>query len=693
MRLTSALLVLISLCTVSAAFGQVAPHLCKQHTATEHFREEHPELEPFIRQAEDYLEEFTRNYVAQRGVNQEVYIIPVVFHIIHNNGTENISNEQVLDAVRILNRDFRKLNNDTALVIDQFANIIGDAGIEFRLAARDPNGNCTTGITRTVSALTNVGDDQVKNLIHWPRNKYLNIYVCASANGAAGYTYMPATVDGNWGADNDGINIQATYVGAIGTGSVTTSRALTHEVGHWLNLYHTWGPTNDPGEAVNCNFDDLVEDTPNTMGFTTCQLSGNTCGGGVDNVQNYMEYSYCSRMFTQGQCDRMRAAVLSPIAERNELITQSNLIATGVIDPPLCMADFGVNNTTVCLGTPVTFTDRSYHGITSWTWNFGDGVTLSGSDPAVHQNPEHLYENPGTYTVSLTVSNGTSQVTDTQTSLVTVLSTGMLSGPLAEGFENGFPANNWFIENENNDVTWEVTPSAFYSGTKCIRLRNFSNQVLGNSDAFTSPTIDMTGMDSIYVSYKWSYAQKNSTNTDRLRMSVSGNCGTSWVLKKIRTGNTNLATSAATTSMFTPTSISQWGSDLVGMAEDTLMNDHFRVKFEFIGNGGNNVYLDDINIYGVSASGVGMVEYTGDYGLRIFPNPTDDELNIEWKQQSTADVQVRLYNSVGQLCAESFRQGNAAGTHRIALPKQTAGTYTVVIRSGETTLQRKVVFR
>src|SRR5262245_40595837 len=175
------------------------------------------------------LEAETEAFVASsdlsRGSN---YVIPVVFHIIHNNGPENISDEQIYDAVRVLNDDFNKLNEDWDNVRPEFLGIVADVEVEFQLAKKDPSGNCTKGITRTVSTLTNDGTQDMKDLIQWPRNKYLNVWVAASADGAAGYTYRPGAVS-NW-PEADGIVLLHTYTGSIGTSSVSHSRTLTHEV-------------------------------------------------------------------------------------------------------------------------------------------------------------------------------------------------------------------------------------------------------------------------------------------------------------------------------------------------------------------------------------------------------------------------------------------------------------------------------
>ncbi|MEX1131791.1 MAG: hypothetical protein WEC15_01075, partial [Flavobacteriales bacterium] len=149
-----------------------------------------------IAEDREELEEFTREFEANYDPGaRSTYVISVVFHVIHNNGPENISDEQLYDAIRVLNNDFNKLNTDWPGVRPEFLDIVADVGIEFRLARKDPQGNCTNGITRTVSQLTYSGDQAMKDLIQWPRNRYLNVWVAASANGAAGYTYRPGSVN------------------------------------------------------------------------------------------------------------------------------------------------------------------------------------------------------------------------------------------------------------------------------------------------------------------------------------------------------------------------------------------------------------------------------------------------------------------------------------------------------------------
>ncbi len=648
--------------------------------------------------AEEALNELARNFSEDdRGGGQTIYQIPVVFHIIHNNGPENITDAQVYDAMAILNRDFRKQNADTIAVIPAFEDIIADIGIEFVLASKDPFGNCHSGIVRVQSELTTEGGSEMKALSMWPRNRYMNVWVCADAgDGTAGYTFLPSTVSGNWGAQNDGIVLRHDYTGSIGTGSVFRSRTLTHEVGHWLNLSHTWGPTNQPGEPSNCDFDDFVEDTPNTIGYTSCDLDGASCGSLIDNVQNYMEYSYCSRMFTEGQRLRMRAALTSPIAQRNNLYTTSNLILTGVIDPELCSCDFRVPSNTACIGQTVSFLDLSYHGVNLWTWDFGDGTILSGSDPAIYKNPDHTYLEPGTYTVTLTVSNGSTSLTEVKFNLITILNYAQLEGPTEEGFEGVWPNSEWLIYNQDENLTFEITPSASFSGSRSLRLRNFSNNDIGTIDELISATYDMTAVDTAWLSYRWAYANRVSGPTeDRLRIQVSGDCGANWFTRRTRMGTNTLPTANPVSSQFTPTSSTQWNSESIIMLDTTWLTDGFRVKFEFTGQGGNNFFLDDINITvsdTVSIIPTAVREIKPIFVVSVFPNPAKDQTNIRYYAFQQEFISAKMYNSLGQMVALIAEENIPAGETMWVVDKQPAGMYTIVLEKAGYRQVEKVLF-
>ena len=627
--------------------------------------------------SEAELEHFTVNFDHDPASRDEPYVIPVVFHIIHNDGAENISNAQVEDAMRVLNDDFNKLNPDWVNADDEFIDLVADVGIEFRLARRDPNGNCTNGITRTMSPLTNDGDQAMKNLIQWPRDAYLNVWVAASAGGAAGYTYRPASVSGF--PTGDGIVMMHTYVGTIGTGAPSRSRTLTHEVGHWLNLKHTWGGTNEPELATNCNDDDNVGDTPNTIGWTTCNLSGSSCGSN-DNVENYMEYASCRKMFTVGQATRMIAALNSGVSQRNQLWQTNNLQATGVSDDgELCAAVFSSNATIVCAGTAISFEDESFHNVISRTWSFPGGTPSTSTDP----DPVVIYDEAGTYPVTLTVSDGTSSITTTSDQQVVVLPVPGSNSPLQESFEtiDQFSGSDWSVIGTEDGNTYVVTPAASYSGQRSARLSNDS-WMDGEVNELISGTFDMSEADNVSITFRYAYAQRNNSNDDRLRVYVSANCGETWSLRKQLRGTTDLSTAPDNNGSFVPNGPDQWGyAEVTNIAPSTFTGE-FRFKFHFESDGGNNLYLDDINVNGMPVS-VGEIEAVTT-GLAVVPNPANDQAQLHFDLINADHTRIDLLDVLGRTIATLHDGQLAAGAQRFDLPVEDlrSGIYFVRLQNG-----------
>lgn len=265
--------------------------------------------DPQYRQNQENLERFTEQYIKdqaqqRKSSSRQVYVIPVVFHILHNYGPENVSDEVIREAVATMNLDYRKLNADTVDIIPEFKQLAADCEMEFRLATIDPVGNCTNGIEHIATLETYLADDSSKrnpNWMVWPNNKYLNIWVAHSLknSSAAAYAHLPG------GANNtDGIMCWYLYVS-------NNTNTLTHEAGHHFNLLHPWGSTNQPG--VSCAGSDGVSDTPTTMGFNFCPSPPSAAAvcfpPTIENYQNYMDYSYCDMMFTEGQ--KIKNACLS----------------------------------------------------------------------------------------------------------------------------------------------------------------------------------------------------------------------------------------------------------------------------------------------------------------------------------------------------------------------------------------------
>jgi PKD repeat protein len=638
---------------------------CGQTEQTQKLFERFPHSVRDAQEAANQLLQEQQTYETIRGGDEEIIYIPVVFHVIHNNGPENISNDQVYDAMSILNRDFKLENEDIDQVWGDFDLLAEDVRIEFRLAQLDPNGNCTSGINRVQSELTYEGDSDMKDLSNWPRNKYLNVWVCNDAGGAAGYSFLPASVNGNFNSSNDGIVIRYDYTGSIGASSVFRSRTLTHEVGHWLNLMHTWGPGNSPGGSDNCENDDNVNDTPETIGWTSCTLDGETCGT-ADNVQNYMEYSYCSRMFTAGQKARMRSAALSSVAQRNQLSTQSNLTATGVYtdESILCSAEFQSNRKVICVGDQIEFTDMSYNGITEWTWNFGDGTEFSGNDPEEYSNPVHTYSEPGNYTVSLEAGNGIESISETKENYILVLSDGEQGAPFSEGFDGAFPDEKWFIYNELSDIEFAVTTTASSNGTSSLKLANNANDIPYNTDELISTTFDMSSMAEVTISYRWAFANRIDETDDRLFVRISPDCGDNWFLKKMHRGLNDLPSAPSTNFNFTPDA-DEWKYFQVTVTDSARLTENFRVKFEFEGRGGNNFYLDDINIFGIDTTDLSVVEFSSAAQIMLVPNPTSGITSIHLDVFQTSSLQADLFDLTGRMVQTIYNGQLMTGSHQL----------------------------
>lgn len=370
------------------------------------------------------------------------YRVPVVVHVMHKGeavGTgTNVSDQVIRAAIENLNNMYRKVPGT------QGAGNGVDTDIEFVLAVRNPQGQCTNGINRVSMASNStymnsgvssgsggsgISDAALKGIVSWDRTKYYNIYLVSEIDnnnggaGVQGYAYTAAS----HGSSVDGaVILSSNFLSA-------TSTTAAHELGHAFNLLHTFegdgtGNTCPPSGATQ---GDMCGDTPpHRRSQSDCNVTGtNSCNNNSSNalfVRNYMDYSAetCQNMFTANQKTRMNAACTGL---RASFFAASNLALTPISAP---VVDFTASQNILCGTQTVKFTDlsgcvpNSYLTGTSWpnitfSWTFTNGGTVLNS---TDQNPSVTFSVAGSYNVTLTVTTAQGTNTLTKESFIVVSS-------------------------------------------------------------------------------------------------------------------------------------------------------------------------------------------------------------------------------------------------------------------------------
>lgn len=492
----SLFLLLLLLCLLS--FSQQSDTAsCGQKELMQQFYKTYPEYKKLNDQVEKLLAARNRQINAGQLKPQKinaVVTLPVVVHIIHNNGSENISNAQVLQGIQHLNEAFANSGYyDPANGVN--------TQIQFCMAQRDPANNATNGITRDVSANTVMSganyyadDQKVKNINRWDPYCYINIWLVKSIpTSVVGYAYMPSA----HGTSLDGIIEEAAYFGS----SYPNDVVVVHEMGHFLGLYHTF-----EGACTNndCSSDgDKVCDTPpdqSTAGIS-CTGSVNSCttdalsGFATDQndlTQDYMDYGNfnCMKVFTAGQAARMNYFIQN--------VRQSLPACKSCMNP--CPAPVIANFTIPALpftaGTAFLFTNSSVNA-TGYEW-WVNGVLQSTT-----LNFNYTLPAVGTYVIKLIAKSGnalcdegTKSITINAVCGVTTSFTKSASVAAAGtniNFTNasaGATGYEWFV----NGILQNTTTNFFYTSSSAGRyiVKLVAKNTLANCQQEFTDTVDFT---------------------------------------------------------------------------------------------------------------------------------------------------------------------------------------------------------
>jgi PKD repeat protein len=722
---------------------------CGSHLSD--YAKEHPDFwEGYLRFVEDLKEYKTLNAGHFETAENGKRIIPVVVHVIHEGGSENISTAQVLSQLASVNLDFTYTNADKVVIPPYFDSIAADANIEFRLATKAPNGACTDGINRVYSYKTNTARDYTgfKALSYWDRAKYLNIWVVKTIDNDGnpfgnilGYAQFPYSFGGqNPVTTTDGIAMIHNRTGKTGTAAGTAGRTMTHEVGHWLGLIHIWGDE-------TCG-NDQVDDTPfsrqpnfgcyNFPKEATClELTSNSTAADTaarfqigEMFNNYMDYTddNCMNMFSKGQ-KQVMDFVFSTISFRTNLITNANALATGTDDAaqaspcgPTPIADFwskqGTNNfeslKMICAGASLNMKNGTHNGSTNgnaYAWELTGAASPSSNDP----EPLVQYPTPGRFDVKLTATNSNGSGAKTRPGYVLVSSQQSMDNNYRyyDAMEAGtgysfFADDKWVMINEGADQTkgWEKANFGGYKSNGAARC-NASGSLRYERFFMVSPSYNLTTVDNPLLEVKFAYAQRTNqpfiTQNDQLQMYVSTNCGESWQLRGMKLRNqgtsitslagSNLVTAGLVPSNFVPSSPDEWSYFTVDLANFTN-RDNVRIMFHFTSGGpfGNPLYIDDFTISNATTA---MAEQPLAAGFKMHPNPASGNVHLQWDEAAIVDGNVEVFDLAGRLIHIESTQPLTNGIHSLTLQRSVfgeSGLYLVkAVVNGQSQVRRLII--
>ncbi|MFT3701279.1 MAG: M43 family zinc metalloprotease [Agriterribacter sp.] len=685
----------------------------------------HPlQRESFEKRQTDFQQRYEMVRKQHAGISpalrlSSVVTIPVVVHVVLENPSL-VTDAQVQGQIDILNKDYSGENADSVNIPSPFKSLFGKSKIQFCLAQRTPDNTATSGITRLSSSTQSLPGEQdpIKYTNQggadaWNPDKYLNIWVCRmEGDQYLGYTFLP------------GLGIAPAEMGCViaytafgNTGTATSpfnkGRTVTHEVGHYFNLIHVWGAN---GCVASCTDSDEVDDTPNedkcfygTPSFPQTDNCNSSSPGVM--FMNYMDYSddavMC--MFSVGQVDRMETALTS-FPELTPLLTSDGCmpVALHTFDMEAQKIIWPNNVTLYCNSTSVTpqLMIRNYGTATIDSIRLA--VVVDNGATVVKNITIHLASlqtatiaadnfttAPGQHSITLytTLPNGAADENTLNDTLSAIFSvTGTAAIPVTAGFETAFPPTGWGISNNSTTINYnpqKVTDAA-HTSSASVKFNNYDYQLFGKYTMLSSPKIDVpTGADSVKVTFWRAAAQITNTASDTLQILYSIDCGQTFLSAYKKTGTQLVTRQSLAADAFTPAA-AEWVSDTADLTNYVAAGkaDNVIVQFRNINGYGNNLYLDDINIYSVTLPSV-----LKETGYLLAPNPTTGQLILQHYPDAFGMRAVKVFSTVGQLVWQmDFNNTIPPAKLNINISNAATGIYFVkVFYAGKNAVTKKIL--
>lgn len=663
--------------------------------------------------------------------------VPVVFHIVYNPNISasaqmntKISQAVIDNVIARLNDDYSKTT--TTGVRSAFQSLIANTNIQFCLANRDASGAVTTGIVRQTttqayfdesSSSTINGADAMKTSANgslgWDHLKYVNIWLCditdnmnLCSNGCtAGYAYLGSTSQSTLPNIQNGIMIDGIVldynIGLFenpGTSDLTISKSVTHEMGHYFGLEHTFSINSN---ACDLNNDDGFSDTPPIMGpfqnFYYCSQATTvqSCTSGILwQYENLMDYSDCFVMFTTMQSNYMN----NVLTNGRYGLTNWQATACAPLVTVTPVASFTGCNSNVSQNAVVTLTSTSTNLPTSWSWSItpSAGVSYVNSTSSVSEIPQVTFANTGTYSVALTATNSAGSNTSTSTTCITVV-TGNQGGG-CDTLLNISSDDTLAIYNSNN---W-----GFVSGMNGYLDKAKAEKFLSADYSAGSPVLGA------YV-YFYQYVYASAASNIKIKVwDASGTGGSP--------GASPLATETVLLNTI-PNSGPYAGLAYISFTSPVFVSGDFFVGVEFtdpyvagdtvgiISNRNGNTpapgtawekWSDDswktidagwgmdlsYYIVPVLCSVTTDIEKSGDIDdISIYPNPSNGIISIMIGLNKDSDVKINVFNTLGQNVKSADMKSGNGGKIDFDLSGNNNGVYFIEVKTKSSVITKRVI--
>lgn len=676
----------------TAFAGNSGQRTCATMDNLQQLKAEDPGLEARMQQIEAQTAAYIQAQKYNQNTTNAIITIPVVFHVVYNTSAQNISDAKIQAQIDQLNLDFARLNADRTNTPTAWQSIAANTNIQFCLAQRDPSGNLTNGIERRQTTVTSFSsNNNIKftangGLNAWPATQYLNVWTGNLSGGLLGYAQFPGGP-----AATDGIVLLFSSVGSVaspGTASpYNLGRTATHEVGHWLNLYHIWGD-----DGTGCSGSDQVGDTPNQAGSNSgCPTFPRTdaCTSTSPGVMfmNYMDYTNdgCMNMFTTGQSTRMNALFASG-GSRASLLSSQGCVppSTSGCGTPGSLTATSVTSSGATLGWTAVSGATSY----SVTYTAAGGTSVSASTTStslvltglsastsyswsVAANCSGTTGNAASSSFS-TLSAGTTCGTPGGLTASSITASGATISWTAVSGATSYvaqykttAATTWTSVNTTSTSTTITGLAA--STTYQYRVQAVCSGVSGTVSAastFTTLASTTTCSDVYESNNSSSTSRLIPTNTDLVAL-ISSSTDSDWFRFTTTTPNTNIRIALTNlpadydirfyNSSLTQLAISQNGST----TSETITRNTTAAGTYYIRVYGYNGAFNTTRCYSLRVNVSSTTFRTADEVVEtaikpelndmvIYPNPAHESINAEFNAEMPEVISVRLFDMMGK---------------------------------------------